>query len=638
MPDILRTSTSALVAFQRALSVTGNNIANANTDGYSRQRVELASRPPQAFGNGFIGNGVDVTTVRRIYDQFSTTVLRDSTVSLGQLEVFADYAARVDNITGDTNAGLSSSLQAFFNAWQTVANDPASVTNRQLLLGQSQALADRFNQLSSRLAAVGDDVAVQMRSMVQEINSIATSIATLNEQIQTAQSGVGGQPANDLLDKRDQLLLQLASLVDVQTTTDQDGAMNVFIGSGQPLVLRGKAFALDTVVNQFDTSRVDVAYLASGTPQVITGQLGGGKVGGLLAVQATMIDPARNALGRIALGLADLVNDQQAIGFDLRGQFGQPMFSAGSPLVLRSSANTGSAALTAAIPDPGALGTSDFQLLYDGSGWTAFDLTTQQPVAVTASAGPGGTTLLDLGGVRVTVAAAGAPAAGDQFVVRPTQGAAATFRALLSDPRTIAAASPIRTLAQATNVGTGAIGAGQVNPATPPVNAALTTPATIVFDDPPTSFRINGGAAIAYVPGANVDFNGWRVQISGAPAAGDTFRVVPNSSGVGDNRNALAMAALANRGLFDGGAVSVSQAYSALIADVGNDTRQAQLARDAQVAIVDDAQQNVLRVSGVNLDEEAADLLKWQQAYGAAAKAISVADEAFRTLLQAVGR
>jgi flagellar hook-associated protein 1 FlgK len=638
MPDILRTSTSALVAFQRALSVTGNNIANANTDGYSRQRVELASRPPQAFGNGFIGNGVDVTTVRRVYDQFSTTVLRDSTVSLGQLEVFAEYAARVDNITGDTNAGLSSSMQAFFNAWQTVANDPASITNRQLLLGQAQALADRFNQLSGRLAAVGDDVAVQMRSTIHEVNSIATSIATLNEQIQTAQAGVGGQPANDLLDKRDQLLLQLAKLVDVQTTTDQDGSMNVFIGSGQPLVLRAKAFSLETVVNQFDSSRVDIAYVAGGSSQVITSQLSGGQVGGLLSVQTTLIDPARNALGRIAVGLADLVNDQQAIGFDLRGQFGQPMFSAGGPLVLRSSANTGSAALSAAAPNPGVLGTSDFQLLYNGTAWTAFDITTQQPVTVTASAGPGGTTLLDFGGLQVTIAAGGAPAAGDQFVVRPTQGAAATFKALLTDPRSIAAAAPIRTLAQSTNVGTGAISAAQVMPASPPVNANLTTPATIVFDDPPTTFRINGGAAITYAAGANIDLNGWRVQITGAPVAGDTFRVLPNTSGVGDNRNALAMAALTNRGLFDGGAVSVSQAYSALVATVGNDTRQSQLARDAQIAIVDDAQQNVLRVSGVNLDEEAADLLKWQQAYGAAAKAISVADDAFRTLLQAVGR
>jgi flagellar hook-associated protein 1 len=177
-----------------------------------------------------------------------------------------------------------------------------------------------------------------------------------------------------------------------------------------------------------------------------------------------------------------------------------------------------------------------------------------------------------------------------------------------------------------------------VAPASPPVDPNLTTPATIVFENPPTSFRINGGAAIAYTPGADIDLNGWRVQITGAPVAGDTFRVLPNTSGAGDNRNALAMASLTNRGLFDGGAVSVSQAYSALVAAVGNDTRQAQTARDAQIAIVDDAQQNVLRVSGVNLDEEAADLLKWQQAYGAAAKAISVADEAFQTLLQAVGR
>jgi flagellar hook-associated protein 1 FlgK len=196
----------------------------------------------------------------------------------------------------------------------------------------------------------------------------------------------------------------------------------------------------------------------------------------------------------------------------------------------------------------------------------------------------------------------------------------------------------VRTLAAPANVGTGAISAGEVLPAAPPPNASLLTPVTIRFVSA-TQYTTDGGATlVGYTPGANIDANGWRVRITGAPAAGDTFQVLPNSSGVGDNRNALAIASLANRGLFDGGAVSVSQAYSALVAAVGNDTRQAQVARDAQTAIVEDAHANVLRVSGVNLDEEAADLLRWQQAYGAAAKVIAVADDSFNTLLSAIRR
>jgi flagellar hook-associated protein 1 FlgK len=649
MPDILRTSTSALVAFQRALAVTGNNITNANTDGYSRQRVELASRPAEALGSGFVGNGVDVTTVRRYYDQFATTTLRDATTTLGEQSIYAEFAARVDNVTGDTNAGLSASMQAFFNAWQTVANDPASVTNRQLLLGQASALADRFQQLSSRLASIGADIAVQMRTQIEDVNSLATSIATLNEQITTGQASVGGQPANDLLDKRDELLKQLAAVIDVKTTTDKDGAVNVFIGSGQPIVMRGKAFTLDTIVNQFDTSRLDVTYSANGTTQTITTQLTGGRIGGLLSVQSGLIDPARNGLGRIAVGVADLVNDQQALGVDLRGQFGQPLFDAGDPQTLRSSRNVGNPTLVPTIPDPSALGTADYQLRFDGTNWQAFDIATGQLVPVTTTAGVPSGTVLSFGGVSIAVNvppnAGTAPAAGDSWLVRPTQGAAASFRALLTDPRSIAAAVPIRTLAASANIGNGAISAGTVLPGTPPaplVNPALQTPVTLRFTSATTYDIVDASNAVltsgTYVAGGNIDFNGWRVQVTGAPATGDSFSVLPNTGGVGDNRNALAMAALANRGYFDGGGVSVGQAYSALVATVGNDTRQAQIARDAQTSIVNDATSKVEEISGVNLDEEAADLLRWQQAYGAAAKVVSVADEAFRTLLGAVGR
>jgi flagellar hook-associated protein 1 FlgK len=630
MPDVLATSTSALVAFQRALAVTGNNIANANTEGYSRQRIELASRPPQGFGFGFIGNGVDVTSIRRIMDQFATTTLRESTTQLGQLTAFADFAGRVDNVTGDTNAGLSASLQSFFNAWQTVANDPASVTNRQVLIGQASALADRFQQLSSRLESISRDAVTQVQTNVREINSLALSIAKLNDQITVAQAANNGQPPNDLLDARDQLLLQLGRITNVQTNLEPDGALSVFVGTGQALVLRAKAFSLAVVPNQFDASRVDIAYQGAAGNQTITQTLSGGALGGLLQVQSQLIDPALNGLGRIAAGVASLVNAQQAQGFDLRGQFGGPMFSAPGPGVLASSANAGAGALTATVSDLSAVGTNDWQLRWNGTTWFATDTVTGATVTPTGAgtiASP-----LVVGGLSIVLT--GAPAAGDSFLVRPVRDAAGSFRSLITDPRAIAAASPIRTSAAATNVGTGLVSAGEVLDVADP---ALLATVNIQFLTAGT-YSVNGGPAQAYTAGANIDVNGWRLQITGAPAAGDTFTVQRNAGGLGDNRNALAMAALASRGLFDGGGVSISQAYSALVADVGNDTRQAQLARDAQTAITNDAQQAVNAAAGVNLDEEAADLLKWQQAYGAAAKVVAVADDLFNTLLSVVRR
>lgn len=630
MPDVLATSTSALVAFQRALAVTGSNIANANTEGYSRQRIELATRPPQGFGFGFIGNGVDVTSIRRLMDQFATTTLRESTTLLGQLTAFADFAARVDNVTGDTNAGLSASLQSFFNAWQTVANDPASVTNRQVLIGQASALADRFQQLSSRLEAIGRDAVTQVDTNVREINSLALSIAKLNEQITVAQAANNGQPPNDLLDARDQLLLQLGRITNVQTNLEPDGALSVFVGNGQALVLRAKAFTLAVVPNQFDASRVDITYQGAAGNQTITQTMSGGALGGLLQVQSQLIDPALNGLGRIAAGVASLVNAQQAEGFDLRGQFGGPMFSAPGPGVLASSANTGTGALTATVSDLSAVGTNDWQLRWNGTTWFATDMVTG---ATVTPAGAGTVASpLTVGGLSIVLA--GAPAAGDSFLVRPVRDAAGSFRSLITDPRAIAAASPIRTSAASTNVGTGLVSAGQVLDVADP---ALLATVNIQFLTAGT-YSVNGGPAQAYTAGANIDVNGWRLQITGAPAAGDTFTVQRNAGGLGDNRNALAMAALANRGLFDGGGVSISQAYSALVAGVGNDTRQAQLARDAQSSIANDARQAVNAAAGVNLDEEAADLLRWQQAYGAAAKVVAVADDVFNTLLSVVRR
>lgn len=630
MPDVLATSTSALVAFQRALAVTGSNISNANTEGYSRQRIELATRPPEGFAFGFIGNGVDITSIRRMMDQFATTTLRESTTQLGQLTAFADFAARVDNVTGDTNAGLSASLQSFFNAWQTVANDPASVTNRQVLLGQASALADRFQQISSRLESISRDVVTQVDSNVHEINSLALSIAKLNEQITVAQAANNNQPPNDLMDARDQLLLQLGRVTNVQTNVEPDGAISVFIGNGQALVLRSKAFSLAVVPNQFDASRVDITYQGAAGNQTITQTMSGGALGGLLRVQGQLIDPAANALGRVAAGVTSLVNAQQAQGFDLRGQFGGPMFSAPGAGVLASGANTGTGALAATVSDLSAVGTNDWQLRWNGTTWFATDTVTGATVTPTGSgtvASP-----LVVGGVSLVVS--GTPAAGDTFLVRPVRDAAGSFRALITDPRAVAAASPIRTSAASTNVGTGIVSSGEVLDVT---NAALLTTVNIQFLTAGT-YSVNGGPAQVYTAGSNVDVNGWRLQITGAPSAGDTFTVQRNSGGFGDNRNALAMAALANRGLFEGGGVSISQAYSALVAEVGNDTRQAQLARDAQSSITNDAQQAVNAASGVNLDEEAADLLKWQQAYGAAAKVVAVADDIFNTLLSVVRR
>src|SRR5215510_8676931 len=186
MPDILQTGLSGLLAFQRALTTTGNNVANANTPGYSRQRVELVARQPQGYGFGYVGNGVDVTTIRRITDQLGINNLRASSSTLGQLDAFSSYATQIDNLLGDPNTGLASGLQGFFNAWQDVANDPASVPARQLLVSQAQTIADRFRTAAGRLDTIAKDVNSRIRADISDINSLATSIAQVNDDIVAA--------------------------------------------------------------------------------------------------------------------------------------------------------------------------------------------------------------------------------------------------------------------------------------------------------------------------------------------------------------------------------------------------------------------------------------------------------------------
>jgi flagellar hook-associated protein 1 len=641
MADIMNTAVSGLIAFQRALAVTGNNIANANTVGYSRQTVNLADRLPDATAGVFIGNGVDVNSVSRAYDQFTVDQLRSGTGVLGQQTAFLNVANQVDNLLSGSSNGISAGITSFFNAWQTLSSDPTSASNRQQILSQAQGLAASISQAASQLDTLQGNINAQLTSTVGSINSLATSIAKLNDRISTATAESGGQPPNDLLDQRDQLVTQLSSLVSVRTNTERDGALDVFVGNGQALVVRNQATALATTRNAYDATQLDIVYGAAPGQQVITAALSGGQLGGLLQATTQMIEPALSGLGQLATGIAAQVNAQQQVGLDQNGQLGQKLFNVALPQVLADSGNTGSATLAATAVDAGALTTSDYLLRYRGGTWTATIAGTGQPATV-SGAGTAASPLV-VGGVSLVLGGTPpAPASGDTFLVKPTAQAARTLATTFSDPRLIAAAAAVQSSAALANVGNATIGPAAVQTSTPvsatplPLNPALLTPASIVFQNPPTTYSINGGAARPYTSGQAISANGWTVTITGAPAAGDTFAVGPNLSGSGDNSNALAMAQLQNQGVLAGGTVGLSAGYASLVGVIGTVTQQATTAQTAQQAVVNQAQQQVSSVSGVNLDEEAANMLRWQQAYAAAAKVVTTADAMFQTLLAAV--
>lgn len=625
MSNIFGIDVSALQAFQQAIAVTSNNVANASTPGYDVESVDLAAAAPQESGNVPIGSGVVVSSVTRAYSQAAANQLNASQSSLAQLNELQNYTNQIDNLFGTTAAGLTSALQSYYSGWSAVADDPTSTAARQALIGNATALAQNLNTTSTQLNALNSDVNTQITADVQQINSVSTQISALNQQI--AASAGSGQAPNALLDQRDELVSNLSQLVGVTTTSNSDGSINVYIGNGQPLVLDGNTYALSTVPNQFNASQLEIAS-ASSDGSSISGSITSGDLGGLLAARTQAIDPALNQLGQIATAIAQSANTQQASGLDLNGQLGSPLFSIGAPVATASSANTDATTASVSISDIGALTSDNYLLSYSNGAYSLTDETTGANVALTGA----GTEASPLTAAGLSIVLSGTPASGDEFLIQPTAQAAGSLGVALTDPNGLAAAGAIQTSASDDNTGTGTISAGTVTDAADP---DLLDTVTIEFTSP-TTYSINGAGNYAYTAGGNIADNGWQVQISGAPATGDTFTVQSNASGTGDNTNALAFANQQSQGLLSGGAQSVSDAVSTLISAVGAQAQQVNTAQTAQTAVNTQAQTNVQSITGVDLDQEAANLMQWQQAYQASAQALSVANSLFTTLLDSV--
>jgi flagellar hook-associated protein 1 FlgK len=631
LSDIFQISVSALQAFQAAINVTSNNIANASTPGYDVETANLTEAVPQADGVSTVGAGVQVAGITRAYSQAATTQLNTSQSTLAQLTATQNYATEIDNDFGTNLGGLSTAIQSFYNAAATVANDPTSTAARQALLNDAQGVAGSFQSASGQLNALNSDVNSRITADVTQINSISAAIANLNQQIEGATAQSGGQAPNELLDQRDQQISNLSQLVGVTTTTQTDGAINVFVGNGQPLVLEDQSHALTTLPNQFDAQQLEVgSTLASGS---ISSQITSGDLGGLLEARSQVINPALNQLGQIATVLSQTVNSQQAQGLDLNGNFGAPIFSVGTPTASASSANSDTTTATVSVNAGGlgAFGPDSYVLAYRNGAYSLTDQTTGSSVNFTQGGTPAAPTITANG---VTITLSGTPAANDQFLIQPTANAASTFSVVLTDPSKIAAAGAVQSAAADTNTGSGAISSPTVLNAG---NAALLTTATIAFTSP-TTYTINGALPAQTLPanGEITSANGWQVTITGTPAIGDTFTVKSNAGATGNNTNALALAAGQSTGVLNGGTVSVTGATSALITNLGSQAQQIKTAQAAQTAINTQASTAVQSVSGVNLDEEAANLLKWQQAYQAAAQALTIGNSLFTTLIDSV--
>jgi flagellar hook-associated protein 1 FlgK len=623
---ILGIGTSALLAYQRALDVTGHNIANVGTDGYSRQRLALATQSPIQTGIGAFGTGVAATGIDRMTDAFVNASLVLNTSAAAYEQTYADIATPIDDLLGDPDAGLTPVLDRFFAAVQDVATNPTSTAVRQQLLSQGEALADRFASLDRAIEDQRTTANARIASTVEEINQLAHGIADVNREIVAARGRSGGAPPNDLLDRRDELVRQLAERVSVSTVEQSDGSLNVSVGSGQALVVGFETQALGAQPSTADPTRIEVGFGRGPTFVAATAQLKGGRLGALIDARDSLIEPAAQGLGRVALAIAEKFNEVHEAGMDLDGAPGEAFFDVPAPEVRAAKGNAASGTPAMSVADVGALETSDYSLTFDGTSWSVRRLADG---AVVGTAAPGGSLAFD--GLALDLSGVSDEEAGDSFLLRPLR-VASGLAVRIDDPRAVAAALPIRAETGATNTGGASVAALSV---LDPSDAALQSPADIEFTG--GNFVI-GGVSVAPDPSGEtvIEANGWQVVIRGTPTEGDVFEIRNNAGGVGDNRGALALAGLADLRTLAGGTATFAEGYAAVVADVGVETQRAKLNADVKTQLLENSKSQRESVSGVNLDEEAANLLRFQQAYQAAAQVIATAGTMFDTLLAAV--
>jgi len=679
MADLLSIGLSGLSASKTQLSITGHNITNVNTPGYSRQDASQATRSPQFSGAGYIGSGTTLVEIRRTYSEFLTTQLRSSTSLSSDVEAYKSQINQLDSLLAGTTTGITPSLQKFFSALQTAAEDPANIPARQLVLAEAEGLSRRFNTVYDRLSEQNSFTNKQMSAVTDQVNRLAGSIGRLNESIAIA--AANGKQPNDLLDARDEAVRELSTYIGVTVVPQDDSSFNIFIGSGQPLVVGSSAARLEVVPGQGDPNRYEVQFISGGSRQGITTQITGGELGGLIRYREEVLDSTMNSLGRLALVVSDQVNSQLGLGLDLKGQVGSALFGNYNDEALaklRVNAfvgNTSNAQPALNITDTSVLTTSDYLMTFDGTlpdGYSARRLSDGQPITVELDSGV--LTFTDQNGRDQgfeVVVGNPPPALNDKFSLQPTRRGATDIKTVLDQADQLAFAAPVRAESNLQNAGTGVISQPDMLSGPSPIDiddlntafgnglnlqATANADGTYTLTDPlPTgwSYVDSSGNDLGASPElksgntntvrlAHTDGYQFEFSLSGRPQTDDSFTLKFNQSGVSDNRNALKLVDLQGKQTVgvslgaDGkviSGVSLTDGYGELVERVGTLTAQARMDSDATGAILKQAQDNRDSLSAVNLDEEAANLIKFEQYYNASAQIIQVARSLFDTLI-----
>jgi flagellar hook-associated protein 1 FlgK len=625
MTDILNTGKSALFAFQRALATTSHNIANVNTEGYSRQKVSFEATSVSDTSLRFSGSGVQIAGIERMHDQFSTARVNSATSDHAQELTHFTMASRLDNLVATDGISVSPAINELFTAMQDANTNASSIASRDIVLDKTELLAERFQTLQSQLDDTQAETNERTRSAVNSVNEYATAIANINDQVDSMSLSSKNHTANELLDQRDMLVQKLSEQIEVNTVTQSNGAMNVYIGKGVRLVVGSTAETVKAVPDDTYPGRLQIK-LGEGNDEVnLQARLQGGEIGGLSDFSTNTLYPAMQALGQLSLVMADAVNKQHTKGVDLNGDTGTALFSTPAPEVYSSSSNSGTGVVSATIDEINAIAPSDYLLRFDGANFTA---TRNIDGAQTSGPIP-----LTLDGISLSIT--GTPIAGDTFIVSATTRAAGFMRSIVSDPSKLALASQLSTDSDIANNGEARVSSASV------VNtsaAALKLPIDLIFNSDSTYNFVNAAdgvihaANVPYVSGETISFNGWEVSISGDAKSGDIHRIRNNITGGGGNSNGLALAELQTSNLVEGN-MSFNDAYGAIVSLVGSQTNTSATRAGALESLKDNAIYRQQSTQGVSLDEEAIDLTRYQQAYQASAQIISTADTMFQSIL-----
>ena len=660
--SLMNVGVSALNANQQALTTVGHNIANVNTPGYSRQTVYTNALHGQNMGNGFIGKGVQVATVMRNY---SALLNRQSNAAN------AIHAADTSRLQGlmqmqDVFKGGDGSLGAavtnMMNAFVDVQAAPSDATGRNVVLTRMSELAARFHAASNMLEEQDYSTAQQLRNNALLVNDKASQVARLNNEISRALA-TGHQP-NDLLDARDQVIREINQYVQTTQVAADDGSISLFVGGSQALVLgiNSGQLSVEETKEYPGSQRMALYFSQPGGQQLelTAAMVGGGEIAGLLKFRNEDLAEGRNLLGRLAMTIGHELNLQNQRGLTLNGQqggalFALPTISTGYGNITGYS-NIGPGAATTQVIDASQLKPSEYRLIFEGSPLApvltrmsdgkVFNATSTPPLNMGNLA-----TGFDADGLRFIVPAATLAAAvsGNSMLFKPFSTAASEIEALVHNPDELAAASALTANINKNNTGKlqltqlGANDFTGIPAAQDPVRLTFDGAGQVtyqIYDHLSSTWGLPS-APMDYTPGQPITINGWSITLTGTPAAGDTVDVA-NALDFGEAfrlnaGNAGAFLDLRDKKVFDQG-TTLSDGFSAAMAVVGTRTQSVQLAEKLSSTVAKNLEMDRTAVSGVNLDEEAARLLQYQQAYQASSKVIQIAQSLFDSVLNAVGR